>query len=313
MINSQPPISNEFSNSNDTKIPSRILPPTVPPIKIGSGNEQRVNGNIRIRLTFPSDTAIVLLPDDALINGIHPEGREILLFRDAETCTAKERGKNIASGVIRIDGHSPFAITDGKNIRRYSGVLECRVLDSTLTLINELSLEDYLLGLAEEPDTEPFEKQKAFAIAARSYAAHYMNQVYKKFPGMPYDGSDDPRIFQAYEGLTFAEQNPDWVHAVRSTAGKVLTNDGGILRAAYFSSDDGRTRSPAEAGWSDFPHAEVFTGKPDPWCEGKPNAGHGVGMSGCGARGQAGEGKSAEEVLQYYYPGTVVQELGTGN
>ncbi|MBI2117910.1 hypothetical protein HYT95_03345, partial [Candidatus Peregrinibacteria bacterium] len=110
---------------------------------------------IRIRLTFSSDTAIVLLPDDALINGIHPAGREILLFRDTETCTAKERGKNIASGVIRIDGHSPFAITDGKNIRRYSGVLECLVIDDALTLINELPLEDYLLGLAEEPDTEP--------------------------------------------------------------------------------------------------------------------------------------------------------------
>ncbi|MBI2117805.1 hypothetical protein HYT95_02800, partial [Candidatus Peregrinibacteria bacterium] len=181
---------------------------------------------------------------------------------------------------------------------------------------------DYLLGLAEEPDTEPFEKQRAFAIAARSYAAHYMDgnhpgstslgttTGYKKFPGMPYEGSDDPRIFQAYEGLTFAEKNPNWVRAVRDTAGKVLTKDGGILRAAYFSSDDGRTRSPAEAGWSDFPHAEVFTEKPDPWCDGKPNAGHGVGMSGCGARGQAKEGKSAEEILRHYYPGTALREIG---
>lgn len=34
--------------------------------------------------------------------------------------------------------------------------------------------------------------------------------------------------------------------------------------------------------------------------------GHGVGMSQIGARGQAIEGKSAVEILNYYYPGTVV-------
>lgn len=283
---------------------------------------QTRNGpTIRIRLTFPSDTAIVLLPDDALLSGIPPNGREVLLFRDTDACTAKERGKNIASGIVRIAGNGPFAITNGKSVRRYSGTLECRIIDGVLTLINELPLEDYLVGVAEEPDTEQPEKQQAFAIAARSYAAHYINQWnhpgsasfgtttgQRKFPGMPYDGSDDPALFQAYEGLTFAERNPTWVRAVRDTAGQVLMKDNEIIRAAYFSSDDGRTRSPEEVGWANFPHAEVFTSKQDPWCEGKPNAGHGVGMSGCGARGQAEEGKTAEEILRYYYPGTVITQ-----
>ena len=39
------------------------------------------------------------------------------------------------------------------------------------------------------------------------------------------------------------------------------------------------------------------------------NRGHGVGMSGCGAEGQANEGKSGEEILRYYYPGTVLQAV----
>ncbi|MTA46352.1 MAG: hypothetical protein F2943_02730, partial [Actinobacteria bacterium] len=34
--------------------------------------------------------------------------------------------------------------------------------------------------------------------------------------------------------------------------------------------------------------------------------GHGVGMSQIGARGQALEGKSAIDILNYYYPGTSV-------
>jgi len=81
------------------------------------------------------------------------------------------------------------------------------------------------------------------------------------------------------------------------------------VKAAYFSSDNGRTRSPAENGWKYFPHEEVFSSKPDPWCAGMPLAGHGVGMSGCGAKGQAKEGRTAEEILEYYYPGTTIEIL----
>jgi stage II sporulation protein D len=36
--------------------------------------------------------------------------------------------------------------------------------------------------------------------------------------------------------------------------------------------------------------------------------GHGVGMSGCGAKAQAKEGKSAEQILQYYYKGVRITE-----
>lgn len=82
-----------------------------------------------------------------------------------------------------------------------------------------------------------------------------------------------------------------------------------IIKPPYFSSDDGRTRTPAEAGWKTFPFAEIFTSKPDPWCNGMTLRGHGVGMSGCGAEGQANEGKTGEEILKYYYPGTELQFL----
>lgn len=269
---------------------------------------------IRIRLTFSDDSVVVLVPEGTTVNGDRIDGREVLLAKRDGQCAAEVRGKRLAQGTMRLASAGPVAFADKDGtLRRYSRTIECQMIDGKLALINELPLEDYLLGLAEEPDAEPFEKQKAFAIAARSYAAHYMDPARRKFPGMPYDGSDDPAVFQAYEGLTFAERNPNWVRAVRETAEKVLMKDGSVLRAAYFSSDDGRTRSPEEAGWTDFPHAEIFGSKPNPWCRGLPNAGHGVGMSGCGARGQAEEGKRAEEILQYYYPGTVIQELGIRN
>ena len=193
--------------------------------------------------------------------------------------------------------------------RYYRGTLECEDVDGSPAIINELPLEDYLMGLSEEPDTEPYEKQRAFAIAARTYAAHYMGDTYRKFPGKPYDGSDSPAIFQKYTGKSFEKGNPHWLSAVKDTANLVLTKDDQIIRPPYFSSDDGRTRSASEAGWKSFPFIEIFTSKDDPWCAGMENRGHGVGMSGCGAEGQANEGKSGEEILRYYYPGTLLQAI----
>lgn len=191
---------------------------------------------------------------------------------------------------------------------KYRGAVACSVIDGKAALINTLSLEDYMLGLAEEPDTEPYEKQRAFAIAARTYALYYMDPNHlRKFPGMPYDGSDSPATFQLYTGKAFEGNNPHWLKAVQSTANQVLMKDGKVIRAPYYSANDGRTRTPEEAGWKNFPFAEIFTAKDDPWCIGDTLRGHGVGMSGCGAKGQANDGKSGEDILTYYYPGTTIE------
>lgn len=210
------------------------------------------------------------------------------------------------TGAATCDAYNLSAI-----MKNYRGSIDCMVIDGVAALINTVSLEDYMAGLAEEPDTEPWEKQRAFAIAARTYAAHYADSKNRKFPGKPYDGDDSPARFQMYGGIAFEKANPRWVEAVRNTAGLVLKKDGQIIRAPYFSADDGRTRTPEEAGWNNFPFAEVFTSKDDPWCKGETLRGHGVGMSGCGSEGQANEGKTAEEILWYYYPGTVIEALNS--
>ncbi|ALM10420.1 MAG TPA: hypothetical protein DEB30_01565 [Candidatus Peribacter riflensis] len=223
---------------------------------------------------------------------------------------------SVASPLIRIrlstreNGATACSAYDLVYLKRlYRGAITCSAVEGKATLINELPIEDYLAGLSEEPDTEPYEKQRAFAIAARSYAAFYLDSEHRKFPGMPYDGDDSPARFQADEGIAFERDNVRWARAVRSTLGQVLTKDGQIVKTPYFSSDDGRTRTPAENGWTNFPFEDIFASKPDPWCKGLPMAGHGVGMSGCGAKAQAKEGKNAEQILQYYYPGTKIEEL----
>jgi peptidoglycan hydrolase-like amidase len=268
---------------------------------------------IRIRLHDSADTqpATVTLSTSAppTVSGQSFVGKSIVLSQNGNGCVAAEDGRQVASAVVRIDPGDGIATLASwqKTRNRFRGIMECRVIDGQLALINELPLEDYMAGLAEEPDTQAYEKQRAFAIAARTYAAYYLDPSHRKFPGQPYDGSDSPAEFQVYGGAVFESANPQWVRAVQTTMGNVLTVNGDGIKPPYFTSDDGRTRSPVEAGWGNaYPHAAVFASKPDPWCQGMRLSGHGVGMSGCGATGQAKADKTAEQILQYYYPGAVI-------
>ncbi len=295
--------SSSTSSSLASSVSSSYSWSTVVPI--ASSNASKT---IRIRLSAGAGPSVVF-PDRGVMNGTtYAGGTTFDLLPRGSECEVRSRGERIMSAPIIRFSSSESGILMATGIvgktRSYRGILECRVINGTLTLINELPMEDYLAGLAEEPDSEPYEKQRAFAIAARTYAAFYTDPANRKFPGMPYDGSDDPAQFQVYIGVDFTAANPRWLRAATSTQGEVLTMNGKLIKPPYFSSDDGRTRSPVEAGWNNFPFAEIFASKPDPWCKGLTLRGHGVGMSGCGAKAQANEGKSAEQILQYYYPGT---------
>ena len=265
--------------------------------------------NIRIRLSYPNQTATLAVARDTKVGSTLSSRFRVDLKREGLDCVASEYGRELARGVVQVvpsDGITTIS-TWASSSNRFRGILECRVVDGELVLINELPLERYIDGLAEEPDSEPYEKQRAFAIAARSYAAHYMSSNNRKFPGKPYDGDDSPARFQMYGGVHFEENNPRWVESVTSTRNLVIRKDGQVVKTPYFSTNAGRTNSPRDVGWRTFPFAEVFESKADPWCEGMIPRGHGVGMSGCGAKGQALEGKKAEEILEYYYPTTSIE------
>lgn len=265
--------------------------------RLGNTSSAATSKTIRIRLRYTSN--------DIRLN---TSGNVYHLQKNGNSCDLRQNNRVIDSGTVRVNGGANGLVTISSWVTDFNifrGVIECRVIDNELVLINELPLEDYMAGLGEEPDTEPYEKQKAFAVAARSYAAFYIeaqgNQ--RKFVGKPYDGNDSPANFQLYKGYVFEQKHPRWVRAVQETAHQILLKDGDIIKAAYYSSNDGRTRSPEENGWNGFPHAEVFASKPDPWCQGMEPRGHGVGMSGCGAEGQANEGRLYDEILAYYYTG----------
>lgn len=125
------------------------------------------------------------------------------------------------------------------NDRPYRGRIEVFTnLRGTLTVVNELGLEDYVRGVVANelsPGGYPLiEAQKAQAIAARTYALKNRGQ----FMAQGFDVLPTTRS-QVYRGLT--SENPLSTRAVDETRGIIATYNGEPINALYTSTCGGRT------------------------------------------------------------------------
>lgn len=138
-----------------------------------------------------------------------------------------------------------FATDDEKNApvrfndRPYRGRIEVFTnLRGSLTVVNELGLEDYVRGVVANelsPGGYPaIEAQKAQAIAARTYALKNRGQ----FMAQGFDILPTTRS-QVYRGLT--SENPLSTRAVDETRGMIATYQGEPINALYTSTCGGRT------------------------------------------------------------------------
>ncbi len=227
----------------------------------------------------------------------------------AQTLSELPRFVPDANTMLRIDNWERRPSWDqALNDNEFRGALEVRADGGTMTVINELPLEDYMLGLAETINTEPMEKKKAIVIAARTYAYYYSNSGKgKKFPGKSYDLDDNPDHSQKYLGYGYEKRSPNSVTSVKETSGTIMKYLGNVVITPYFSTSDGRTRSAMEV-WN-WQNAAYLPSIDDPYCTGMKQNGHGVGMSGCGALGMAKNGKSYAEILSYYYKGIAIEKI----
>lgn len=267
---------------------------------------------IRIKLSFEKSPKItsedrLMLFDGKRVRRLYSKNTTVTIRQLKNGLLLVVGGKKTyrLKGPVRIKPHTDgvLKIANWEEGREFRGLLEIQKVDKRLTLINELPLEDYVQGVAEEPNDAPYEKIKAIAILARSYAQFYMTKA-QKFPGKPYHLDDDPRNSQKYLGYSFEKRAPNVVKATKDTGGKVVTYQGVLVKPPYFSQSDGYTRSGEEVfGWKDTPY---LVSVPDPDCAGRELRGHGVGLSGCGAEAKAKRGESVEAIIKYYYQGVEI-------
>lgn len=187
------------------------------------------------------------------------------------------------------------------NDNKYRTSLEVRYASATdkLWIINELPLEQYLKGIAETSNSAPYEYQKTMTIAARTYAKYHIKRSTKyadeNFTVRTTDAD------QVYRGYNSELRLPGVSKAVAETRGVMVFYNNALAITPYYSQSDGRTRSWGEV-WGGGPYPWLVS-KDDPACKGLPLLGHGVGISARGAVAMALEGKTAEEILTYYYTG----------
>lgn len=291
-----------------------------------TANASNLTKNIRIKLQAPTDSSVAKASTDASVIidnrtvAALVQGNTIIVVPQAAGLLVKI-GKNTYDGsVVRLvpqGQDSKITLVNLSNVpdwnkelndNIYRDTMEWRIVGGKLVTINELPVEHYLLGLAEVSNTAHPEKQKTMAIIARSYAQYYLTKA-QKFPGLPYNLDDDPNSSQKYLGFGYEMRSPNFAAAVGETTNQVVTYQGEVVKTPYFNKSDGRTRSAQEVwGWTNTPY---LVSVPDPLCKSDDQklSGHGVGLSGCGADGAAARGYTAEQILHYYYPGTIISTL----
>ena len=139
------------------------------------------------------------------------------------------------AAAFRLRSERPIRL----NGRDYSGALEIVRGADGLAVVNELPLEDYVVGVlrAEASDKWPLEMLRAQAVVARTYAAHHRNIA----AGKPYHIVAST-VHQQYAGHVPAT-SPIW-GAVRDTAGQVLLWEGEVFPAFYHTESGGYTEDP---------------------------------------------------------------------
>jgi SpoIID/LytB domain protein len=131
---------------------------------------------------------------------------------------------------LTLEGRGPFR-----------GTVEVRREGEALTVVNELDIDHYVMGVREVPGSWPMEALKAQAVAARTYALWEVGKGYWKRFGFDVCATVS---CQVYQGATAeqGERGRRWSAAVKATAGQVLFDaDGKPALTRYHSSSGGRT------------------------------------------------------------------------
>ncbi|MDO8683260.1 MAG: SpoIID/LytB domain-containing protein [Armatimonadota bacterium] len=154
--------------------------------------------------------------------------------------------------VIRICPAKPGGLltisAPTRSFSQYRGVLEIQRINETtaLLIVNEVSLEDYLMGVlpGEMPHTFHPEALKAQAIAARTYS----EKGHGRHSASGFDMCDTVHC-QVYIGS--GGEKPSTTKAVKETQGLVAKYDGKLILAVYSADCGGRTQSGEDAGLMD--------------------------------------------------------------
>ncbi len=195
--------------------------------------------SVEIGLLSGSEVTLAGLADfqaevDGKVIGKYKNGEKLSIKKSGSTLTVN--GKKAGTQVSFKAGNTGAAFSAKGN--RYRGNMKAIASGSGVTLVNEVSMEDYLKGVVpcEIVPSWKIDAIKAQAVAARTYAMFHKNG----YRSAGYDMTDDTRS-QVYRGVSVETESTN--RAVAETAGEVVTYGGKPIDAVFHSSGGGYTEN----------------------------------------------------------------------
>ena len=221
--------------------PHTVLTTTVPrPVRV-----LLLQAQTRVRISSPAPFLVV----DARGMKIHLAAGAVV----AATARFVVKRAHLR-GPLRFEpGAQPLTV-DGNG---YRGDIVVKKKPGGLIVVNDLALDRYLRGVvpSEVPTGWQEATYEAQAIAARSYTLATLH------PGDDFDLFPDTRD-QVYGGIR--AETPETNLAIGATAGRVLTYDGTVITAYYFSTSGGWTSAVQDA-WPGRAPVPYLVSVPDPY------------------------------------------------
>ncbi|RPH78298.1 MAG: SpoIID/LytB domain-containing protein [Candidatus Rokuibacteriota bacterium] len=208
-------------------------------LTLGAVGPAAASGTIRVALV-DNVRAVELRGTDIEISELGTCPRCRARVRRMAVVRATVGGDGVEIGGARAAGfrlRSPLPVR--LNGREYAPPLDILRNGEGLAVVNELPLEEYLVGVlrAETGEKWPLEALRAQAVVARTYAAYHRTLA----------GNRSHHILastahQQYFGRV-PPASPIW-GAVRETAGQVLLWEGDVFPAFYHTESGGYTEDP---------------------------------------------------------------------
>ena len=161
--------------------------------------------------------------------------------------------KKVTVPVVMEEGKEPIVI---------------RLLDESTNEITNINLEDYIIGVvaAEMPASFELEALKAQAVAARTFAMYKKetrNLDYDLIKGVKDQAYKDNKTLLTQWNVNFFTNYLKIRKAVEETQGQVLTYNGEIINAFYFSMSNGYTENCELVFAQDLPYLNSVSSKWD--------------------------------------------------
>lgn len=217
-------------------------------VELSKQISQNSKSEVRSLMTSPAaapnpNNVKPIVSTNPIADAVNPNLREVIVSGGSESA-------RFASFKPVAFGSTNERVTPVRfNGKAYRGKIEVLVNSrGSLTVVNAVSMEDYLLGVVPNELSLPaIEAQKAQAIAARTYAVANINQ----FGTQGFDLLPTVRS-QVYQG--FSSESKMGTQAVTETRGMIATYRGKPITAYYTSTCGGRTENSENI----FDHYEPY-------------------------------------------------------